>query len=126
MTISALLVDDDPAVRGVLCSVFQTRKFEVVTAASAAEALALLAERSFDLVVTDMRMETDLAGYDVVRVAKSAAEQPLLIILSAYPIPPDEWRAAGADAAFMKGGGAMRMLDEIDRMLQARQRAKSA
>jgi CheY-like chemotaxis protein len=102
------------------------RKFEVTTAVSAADALAALATHAFDLVVTDMRMETDFAGYEVVRGASGAAQHPVVIILSAYPIPPNEWRAAGADAAFMKGGGVMRMLDDIERTLQSRMSAKSA
>jgi hypothetical protein len=41
----------------------------------------------------------------------------VIIVLSAYPIPASEWRKAGADAAYMKGGGIFRILDDIERLL---------
>lgn len=118
MPFTALLVDDDAAVLKTLKAVFETREFDVSTAVSAGEAVSTLARLSFDLVVTDMRMETDSSGYEVVRHAKSTANRPVVIILSAYPIPVTEWRKAGADAMFMKGGGIFRILDDIERLLR--------
>ena len=119
MTFTALLVDDDAAVLKTLKAVFETRDFDISTAASAGEAAGTLARLSFDLVVTDMRMESDTSGFEVVRHAKSAASRPVVVILSAYPIPVTEWRKAGADAMFMKGGGIFRILDDIERLLHA-------
>jgi CheY-like chemotaxis protein len=119
MIFSVLLVDDDPSILLTLKSVFASRGFEIFTAASAVEAATQLAARSFDLVVTDMRMETDTSGYDVVRCAKEAKFRPVIVVLSAFPIPASEWRASGADAAYMKGGGIFRILGDIDRMLHA-------
>jgi DNA-binding response OmpR family regulator len=123
MPFTALLVDDDSAILSTLKSVFEMRGFEVSTASSAAEAAATLAGFSFDLVVTDMRMETDTAGFDVVRHAKSKANHPVVVILSAFPIPYTEWRNAGVDAMFMKGGGIFRILDDIERLLQTHAKA---
>lgn len=119
MPYTALLVDDDSMVLKTLKSVFMTRHFEVSTAVSASEALKLLQQLSFDLVVTDMRMENETSGFEVVREAKSAANRPVVVILSAYPIPATEWRKAGADAMFMKGGGIFRILDDIEKLLHA-------
>ena len=118
MPFTALLVDDDATVLQTLKAVFETREFDVSTAVSAGEAVSTLARLSFDLVVTDMRMETDRSGYEVVRQAKSTANRPVVVILSAYPIPVTEWRKAGADAMFMKGGGIFRILDDIERLLR--------
>jgi CheY-like chemotaxis protein len=119
MPFTALLVDDDTVVLQTLKSVFETRAFEVSTAVSASEAASAIASHSFDLIVTDMRMETDTAGFDVVNHAKAAENNPVIVVLSAYPIPAAEWREAGAHAAFMKGGGVFRILDDIERMLHA-------
>jgi CheY-like chemotaxis protein len=118
MPFSALLVDDDDAVLKTLKAVFETRSFDVSTAVSAGDAVTTLARLSFDLVVTDMRMETDTSGFEVVRHAKSKTERPVVVILSAYPIPATDWRDAGADAMFIKGGGIFRILDDIERLLQ--------
>jgi len=126
MPFHTLIVDDDDAVLKTLKSVFETRDFEVSTAVSAADAVSLLARLPFDLVVTDMRMETETAGFEVVRRAKSVITQPVVVILSAYPIPSSEWRAAGADAMFMKGGGIFRILDDIERLLHAHASSRHA
>ena len=120
MSYSVLLVEDDPVVLRTLKAVFESRNFDVSTALSARDAIPAMSQRLYDLIVTDMRMETDTAGYDVVRCAKSQATKPVVAILSAFPIPSTEWRDAGADAMFLKGGGVMRMLDDVERILSAR------
>jgi len=73
-----------------------------------------------------MRMEHETAGFEVVRHAKSGEHRPVVIILSAYPIPVSEWRSAGADGMFMKGGGIFRMLDDIERLLKAKHKSAAA
>lgn len=120
MPFNALLVDDDPVVLKTLKSVFQTRNFTVSTAPSAKDAIAAMSGVAFDLVVTDMRMETDTAGFDVVRSAKAKGNNPVIVILSAYPIPATEWRDAGADAMFLKGGGIFKILDDLDQLVRDR------
>lgn len=112
----ALIVDDDRVVLKTLKMLFEARHFDVSAVPSARDAISALATAAFDLVLTDMRMETDTAGFDVLRPAKT---QPVVVILSAYPIPASEWRNAGADAMFVKGSGSFRFLDEIERLLSA-------
>ncbi len=121
MTIQVLLVDDDVALLQALQGIFQARHFDVCTATSAQNAVKILAERTFDLVVTDMRMETTLSGYEVIRAAKAQARNPVTVILSAFPIPATDWKQAGADALFLKGGaGTSRLLDDVTAMVQHR------
>lgn len=119
MPFTALIVDDDSTVLSTLKTVLETRDMKVFTAVSAHDALSQMPVRSFDLVVTDMRMEAETSGYDVIRRAKTLSNNPVAVILSAYPIPASEWRKAGADAAFLKGGGIFRILDDIERLLRA-------
>jgi CheY-like chemotaxis protein len=124
MSFDVLLVDDDRIVLGSLKHAFETRCFHVLTAVSAQDAIRMLAHGFFDLIVTDMRMETSTAGFDVVRSAKSKGYNPVVVILSAFPIPPAEWRKSGADAMFMKGDRICPMFDVIRRLLRARRRKK--
>jgi len=119
MSFTALLVDDDLMVLQTIRSVFEKREFVVSTEVSAAQALSVLERQSFDLVVTDMRMETDTSGFEVVRRAKAHAHPPITVILSAFPIPAFDWHDAGADAMFVKGGGVSRILDDIEQLLHA-------
>jgi len=54
-----LVVDDERYVRGLLAELFTVWGYETDVAASGAEGLALLKEKSYDLVLTDYLM----AGY---------------------------------------------------------------
>lgn len=120
MPFNVLLVDDDGPILQTLRGVFETRDFAVSTASSAGEAIRMLADSAFDLVVTDMRMETTTSGYEVIRTARDQSHGPVVVILSAYPIQATEWRAAGADAMFMKGGGIARMLDDVEHLVRTK------
>lgn len=127
MRCSALIIDDEPSILDTLKGLLETREFEVSTASSAHDAIRQLGQLAFDLVLTDMRMESPTAGYEVVRKATSLSPRPVVVILTAFPIPSAEWRASGADALYVKGGGILRILDDLERLLLARERkARSA
>lgn len=51
-----LIVDDDASVRRVVAAILTDEGYDTVTAASADEALRLLSEHDFALVITDMKM----------------------------------------------------------------------
>ncbi|MFA5028815.1 MAG: response regulator, partial [Candidatus Methylomirabilota bacterium] len=51
-----LVVEDDPEMRDLLKKVLEKAGHQVAAAGNGLEALALLPQQSFDLVVTDMRM----------------------------------------------------------------------
>ncbi len=120
MAAQVLIVDDDAMILRTLAEILRQHQLEVSTAGSGREAIALLGERSFDLLVTDIRMESPLAGYDVIRAAKANSCKPFVVILSAYPIPTPEWKRTGADAMFIKGSGVVRMLEDIADMVSRR------
>ena len=65
-----LLVDDEIPILLTLKAILEMNDFEVETAESAREAEQKLDAGTFQMVITDMRMETDTAGYDVLRAAK--------------------------------------------------------
>ncbi len=114
MTARVLLVDDEPLIVQCFTAVLEGAQFEVCSATSAAEAIAALQERRFDLVITDMAMETATAGYEVVRAAQEQPHPPTVIVLTAFSIPVDEWKEKGVRALFLKGGQTVnRLLDAI-------------
>jgi len=79
---SLLIVDDECNTRETLLD-FLGRKFDVAGAGNGTEALKLLQERDFDLVLTDLRMpETD--GMSVLEAAQSKAKRPKCIMMTAY------------------------------------------
>ena len=54
------------------------------------------------MVITDMRMENESAGLEVVRAAKQAPYQPAVAMLTAFPVPGSEWRDEGMDEMLVK------------------------
>ncbi len=115
-----LIVDDEPAILGLLKSVFELSSFEPHSARSAAEAKSLLSQQRFDFVLTDMRMESATAGFDVVRAARQLDPRPVIAILTAFPISPAEWRPSGADALMVKGSEIIQLPDKLLSMLKTR------
>ena len=118
-----LIVDDEPAILSLLRTILESESFEVETARSAAEAKLRLSQQHFDLVLTDMRMESPIAGYDVVRAARKLNPRPAVAILTAFPIPASAWRSSGADALMVKGMDVLSVPQKLRALLQRSQNA---
>ena len=54
---SILLVDDDVHIRETVAKALQNEGYDVVTAANGKEALELIDQQKFDLILTDLVME---------------------------------------------------------------------
>lgn len=65
-----LLVDDELAILLTLKAILEMNGFEVETAASAKEAVTKLNGGVYQMVITDMRMENETSGYEVIRAAR--------------------------------------------------------
>src|SRR5208337_378498 len=87
-----LLVDDDLAVLLTLKAVLELHGFEVDTAASSAEAFARMEAGVYQMVISDLRMETEEAGLEVLRAARRQAYDPATALLTAYPPSGEHWR----------------------------------
>jgi len=98
----ALVVDDEPSLVFTLQLLLESAGFDVRTACSAREATEKLKAEVFQVVVSDLRMETPLAGQDVIRFAKARPNSPVAVLHTAYPVPEEEWKSWGADALFEK------------------------
>jgi DNA-binding response OmpR family regulator len=112
-----LLVDDELAILLTLKAVLEMNDFEVETAASAREARSKLRASTFHMVITDMRMENESAGLEVVRAAKQASYQPAVAMLTAFPVPGSEWRDEGMDEMLVKPMNIMNLLRQIEALL---------
>ena len=65
-----LLVDDDLTVLLTLKAVLELNGFKVDTASSTTEAFSRLESCVYQMVITDLKMETDDAGLEVIRAAR--------------------------------------------------------
>ena len=95
-----LLVDDEVTVLLTLKAVLEISGFDVDTAASAREARSKIKLHEYQMVITDMRMESDAAGREVIQAARTAAYHPAVALLTAFP--DDDWADIGADKMLVK------------------------
>ncbi len=79
-----LLVDGNPASRLILQTVLTASGYDVDTAASAAEAVLKLDEREYELVLSDLQMESPDAGLKVIAHARLAPYKPATALITAY------------------------------------------
>ena len=79
-----LLVDDDPTARLTLQTVLEAGGYSVESAASAAEAVQKLEEREYELVLSDLRMESPEAGYKVLAHARLMDYKPATALLKTH------------------------------------------
>jgi signal transduction histidine kinase len=93
------VVDDEPDARELLAAVLQGRGARVLTAASSAEALAMIREQRPDVLLSDISMR-DEDGYDLIRKVRAlpAAEggRTPSAALTAYGRLEDRMKALGA------------------------------
>src|SRR5215472_14677992 len=79
-----LLVDDDPASRLTLKTVLEAGGYTVDSAASAAEAVGKLDEGEYELVLSDLQMESPEAGLKVLAHARMMDYKPATALLTTY------------------------------------------
>lgn len=112
-----LLVDDELAILLTLKTILEINGFDVETAASAKEAVSKLKANSYHMVITDMKMEHERAGYDVIRSARRADYHPAVAILTAYPLLGGDWKSEGAQSMLVKPMNTDDLLRQIEVLL---------
>ncbi|SEF62403.1 two-component system, NtrC family, response regulator AtoC/two-component system, response regulator FlrC [Bryocella elongata] len=78
-----LIVDDDPGIRMALNANFLRQGWTSETASGVREALRLIDRKSYDLVISDMRMP-DGDGMEVLETVRATAPNTAVILLTAH------------------------------------------
>jgi two-component system KDP operon response regulator KdpE len=108
-----LIVEDEPALRRFLVPTLVGQGYQVLTAATATEGLALARSHNPDLVLLDLGLP-DLDGMEVLRQLRAWSRRPI-VILSARNQERDKVRALdqGADDYLAKPFGAAELLARL-------------
>lgn len=114
-----LLVDDEVAVLLTLKAVLEISGFDVDTAASGREGKHKLRSREYHMVITDMRMENDEAGKEVIAAARTAPYHPAVALLTAFPVAEEDFQEMGADKMLVKPMHTKVLLQQIEKLLAA-------
>ncbi|GGG99404.1 response regulator [Silvibacterium dinghuense] len=120
-----LLVDDELAILLTLKAVLEISGFEVETAASAREAKLKIRSGHYHMVMTDMRMESDSSGAEVVQAARKAAYQPAVAMLTAFPSTEVEGSGSDPDKLLVKPMNTSDLLLQIEALLVTHEDKKS-
>ncbi len=95
-----LVVDDEQGLRDVLEVLISTRGHAVRATRSVDEAAKALKSDSFDLVITDLRLEPGGDGIEVVRLARACSPPPEVIVMTAFGTRENAQRAISEGASF--------------------------
>ena len=117
-----LLVDDEVAVLLTLKAVLEISGFDVDTAASAREGVSKLHTREYQMLITDMRMEHDVAGVEVIKAARAATYHPCVALLTAFPLAEEDWQEMGADQLLVKPMHTRMLLQQIEDLIASHER----
>jgi ActR/RegA family two-component response regulator len=85
VTHKVLLVDDDDAVRDMMSVTLERKGFDVLAAASVAEALRLIITERFDALITDLHMPNPADGFTVITAMRHSQPDALTLLVSGYP-----------------------------------------
>jgi DNA-binding NtrC family response regulator len=85
---SALIVDDEPAMRIALAANLRHQGWHTDSASGASEAIQKFQQKPFPLVLTDMRMP-DGDGLSVMRAVRQASPSTAVILLTAFGSVPE-------------------------------------
>ena len=101
--LSALVADDDAAVRAVLAELLGLRGWRVVTAKDGSAAFALARAEAFDIFFVDLRMP-GLDGVELaVALRGSGCTAPIVLVTAEGPVVDDAHRqAAGIQRVLSK------------------------
>jgi DNA-binding response OmpR family regulator len=121
-----LLVDDEVAVLLTMKAILEISGFDVDTAASARDGKLKLRSHEYDMIITDMRMENDAAGAEVIRAARGAGNHPAVALLTAYPVDEADWQQMGAHKLLLKPVHTRLLLEQIEQLFVSREKKLAA
>jgi len=113
-----LLVDDEVTVLLTLKAVLEISGYDVDTAASAREGKSKIKLREYQMVITDMRMESDAAGHEVIQAARNAPYHPAVALLTAFPLADEDWQDIGADKMLVKPMQTRLLIQSIEKLME--------
>ncbi len=117
-----LLVDDDEFVRDSLALMFESRGCFLKAVESAEEAVDVLDNKSFDIVITDY-MLPGMNGIELCRQLNKTRPRPKMILVTAYGsrAVEDEACAAGVDEFIEKPITSETLKLSLSRLFEARE-----
>jgi DNA-binding response OmpR family regulator len=84
-----LMVDDNEDILAAFSEGLTNKGFDVITAPSVPRALRLIADETFDVLLTDLHMPNPGDGFTLVTAMRHTHPQALTMVVSGYPALPE-------------------------------------
>jgi PAS domain S-box-containing protein len=86
-TETVLIVEDEADLMDLATSLFLNMGYNVLTATSAHEALAVLGARPVDILFTDIVMPDGMDGIELAKITKEKFSKTKIVVASGFPLP---------------------------------------
>lgn len=98
------MLDDEDVICEVVEEELSRRGYEVRSVYTGDQALQLIQEEPFDLLIVDLKLPTTVSGIDVIKFFKEHCPRAKVMVITGYSDDAleQEARAAGADAFLHK------------------------
>jgi CheY-like chemotaxis protein len=114
-----LLADDNPTSRLTLQTVLEAGGYRVDSAASAAEAVGLLDQSEYELVLSDLSMESPEAGLKVLAHARLKAYSPATALVTSWQGASDPKHAHNSEM-FIEPENLPELLGQVASLIGSR------
>jgi DNA-binding NtrC family response regulator len=115
-----LITDDDRNILTTTTITLRREGHEVSRAETFSEAEALIGTTTFDIVITDLRLEDGKSGIDVLKTCKSTSPETSVIVITAYSSMESAITAMqeGASDYIVKPCGPDQLILSVNRVLE--------
>lgn len=116
-----LIVDDEASIRLLYSQELADEGYEVDTAATIAEALALLKENSYAVALLDIKLKNE-SGLDLLQQLVKERHDMAVILSTAFSCYRDDFSAWLADSYVVKSSDMQELKDEVKRLVERKSR----
>ncbi|NPA36570.1 MAG: response regulator [Chlorobi bacterium] len=121
MTKKILIIDDEPEITRMLKRLFERAGFKVQSASNGEDAMFMIAENNFDLVVTDIIMPKKEGIETITSIKKDFPDIKIIAMSGGGRYSPEGYlksaKMLGADKIFKKPFDHKEILLTVERML---------
>ena len=111
-----LVIDDEGDIRHLYAAELEEDGHEVCTAGSSGEALELLHNREFDLVILDIQLDQESGLELLQKIAKERGQMPV-ILCTAFSSYRDDFSSWLADAYVVKSSDLNELKEQVRHVL---------
>lgn len=111
-----LIVDDENHVRKLYAAFLSREGYHIDTASGGEEALALMKQKKFDLIVLDIELE-DISGLDLLKQIRAEHPDVFIVLNSAYSVYMSDFHTWLADGYIVKSSDIKPLKDKIESLL---------